>query len=127
MLGGYAETLKNRPYFGGFENKRQVRGLNEIKPYINFIEFNVYVGMFSLIHVLTYPFMVNSDWCIYYEELGSFNRRSCSKRLNLSKYSVIPYDNGKWERDGCLLKISRTNAKKLRVKTEKYQPQYYNH
>jgi len=125
MLRGYTKILKNRPYFGGFENKKQVRGLNEIKPYINLIEFNIYVGISRLIHVVTYPFMVNSDWCIYCEELDSFNRRSHSKRLNLSKYSVIPYNNGEWESNDCLLRIDIASPEKLHIKIKNHQPIYY--
>jgi len=117
--------LFRRPYFGGEKNKDQVRGLNEIKPYINFIEFDIYVGASRLIHVVTYPFMVDSDWCIYYEELGSLNRRSYSKRLCLSKYSVIPYNNGEWERDHCLLKTDITSPEKLHIKVKNHQPVYY--
>jgi len=125
MLKGCMGILRNRPYFGGFENKRQVRGLNEIRPYINFIEFDIYAGASRLIHVVTYPFMVNSDWCIYYEELGPFNRRSHSKRLNLSKFSVIPYNNGEWERDGCLFKTTITSPKRLHINLKNHQPIYY--
>ena len=117
--------LKNRPYFGGNKNQIQVRALNEIKLYINLIEFNVYTGVSRLIHVVTYPFMVNSDWCIYYEELGSLNRRGHSKRLCLCEYSVIPYHDGEWEKDRCLLKTDIANLEKLRIKTKNYQPQYY--
>ncbi len=125
MLKGCTEILKNRPYFGGIKDKTQVRALNEIKLYIDFIEFNIYTGTCSLIHVLTYPFMVGPDWCIYYEEIGSFNRRSHSKKLCLAKYSVIPYHDGKWEDEWCLLKTNTNNSKKIYVKANDYQPQYY--
>lgn len=119
------KMLLRRPYFGGDKNKTQVRALHEIKPYINLIEFNVYTGASRLIHVVTYPFMVNSDWCIYYEELGSLNRRGHSKRLCLCEYSVVPYGDGKWEKDRCLLQTDITSPEKLHIVTKDYQPMYY--
>ena len=117
--------LLRRPYFGGVESSRQIRALNEIKLYINLIEFNIYTGVSRLIHVVTYPFMLNSDWCIYYEEIRPFNRRSYSKRLCLSEYSVIPYSNGEWEKDCCFLKTDITSPNKLRIRTKDHQPVYY--
>lgn len=122
MLKECTEILKNRPYFGGEKNNDQVRVLREIKLYINLIEFNIYTGASRLIHVVTYPFMVNIDWCIYYEELGSLNRRGHSKRLCLCEYSVIPYCDGRWETERCLLKTNITNPEELRIKTKDYQP-----
>jgi len=118
-------VLKNRPYFGGTQNKSQIRALNQIKLYINLIEFNTYSGVSRLIHVVFRPFMIGPDWCIYYEELGNFNRRSCVKRLRLCKYSVVPYNNGRWETEWCLLKTKNRNPKKIHINIRKYQPQYY--
>jgi len=117
--------LFRRPYFGGEKNKDQVRALHQIKLYINLIKFNIYIGASRLIHVVTYPFMVNGDWCIYYEELGSLNRGGHSKRLCLCEYSVIPYHDGKWEVNRCLLQTNITSPEKLRIRTKDYQPQYY--
>ena len=125
MLKGCTDVLRNRPYFGGLKNRTQVRTLSEIKLYINLIEFNIYTGVSRLVHVLTYPFIVKSDWHIYYEEIGPFNRRSHSKRLCLPKYSVVPYNNGRWETEWCLLKTKNRNPKKIHINIRKYQPQYY--
>jgi len=125
MLKGHTETLKNRPYFGGTKNSRQIRQLNEIKLYINLIKLNVCTGVSRLIYVVTYPFMVGPDWCIYYEEIGGFNRRSHSKRICLSKCSVIPYNNGKWETERCFLKTNASSPKKTHINIRKYQPVFY--
>jgi hypothetical protein len=67
MLKKYTETLRNRPYFGGKENKRQVRALHEIKLYENLILFNTYIGVSSLLHVVSYPVQLNGNWYAYFE------------------------------------------------------------
>lgn len=125
MLKRYVEILRNRPYFGGIDNKSQVRKLNEIQEHIVLIKFDIYNGALKLICVTTYPFTVCSDWCFYYQEIGTL-KMNHSKRLCLAKYSVIPYNDGTWEKHQCLLKVDVTKLGDIRnINIKEYQPQYY--
>ncbi len=116
--------LKNRPYFGGKESKKQVRTLSEIQLYENLILFNVYAGISSLLHVVSYPVQLNGNWYAYFEEIGTC-RRNYAKRMVLSGVSVVPCNDGTWETEWCLLKTRASSIKRIYVKTSKYQPQYY--
>jgi len=123
MLKEDMGILKNRPYFGGAKNSRQIRAINEIKLHMNLIIFNSYAGTSALIHIVTHPFSLNDSWYVYFEEIGISCRANHAKRMKLADYSVIPNSNGIWETEWCLLKTKSMNPK---IKISKYQPQYYN-
>lgn len=125
MLEKRIDILKSRPYFGGVENSRQIRALNEIKLYQNLILFNVYVGASSLFHVVSCPVQLNGSWIASFEEVGTCGRTSCAKRIDLSIVSVIPYNNGNWESENCLLRTNIRSLHKIYVEINRYQPQYY--
>lgn len=116
------KVLETRPHFGGKDNKRQVRSLDEIGIYQNFILFNVYSGVSQIVHVATEPFSLNDDWCIYYQEIGSYGRRGFIKRMSLSAVSVIPYLDGDWEDEWCILKFSSKAISRAHVDIDQYQP-----
>jgi|AntAceMinimDraft_9_1070365.scaffolds.fasta_scaffold00238_10 hypothetical protein len=124
MSKEFTEKLRGRPYFGGEENKRQIRVLSEIKLYKNLILFNIYSGGSSLLHVVSYPAQINCSWISYFEEIGTCGRSSPAKRIDLSTVSVIPYSDGTWETEWCLLKTS-ARIFGMKVSISYYQPQHY--
>jgi len=125
MLKRYTNVLLKRPYFCGIKNNRQVRALNEIKLYENLILFNVYAGASSLFHVVSCPIQLNGTWFAYFEEICPCRRSGSVKRVDLSTFSVVPYTDGSWETEWCLLKTKTRNPKKMHINVRQYQPQYY--
>lgn len=134
MLGS-REILRNRPYFGGLENKTQVRTVSELWKMEGkkVIGFNVNYGMQSLYLIVSPPFRLkNSCWYIFVNEIGTYGRRNGDRKISLERYSIMPYSRktqdcqkGEWEKEWCLVRTNAKNPQEIYINPKEYQPQYY--
>jgi hypothetical protein len=144
MLRNCQVLLKNRPYFGGIECSDQIRSIRELEQWEGkkIIVFNRNCGAEELYRLVSPPFKSinncwlkaennkwfkteNDCWYILVERIGTYFRSQGDIALKLCKYSVVPYENGDWEKERCLIKTHFSNPQKVYIKRSYYQPQYY--
>lgn len=143
MLRNCQVLLKNRPYFGGIECSDQIRSIRELEQWEGnkIIVFNRDYGAEELYLIVSPPFKSSNNfwfkaednkwfktesdcWYILVERVGTHLRSEGDIALKLCRYSVVPDNNGIWEKERCLIKTRRSNPQKICIKRSYYQPQF---